>query len=437
MGFFLTNQKMKTESKKLTYIFNGIEFIDLNCLKFAVENKAFRKDTYEYLVNSCLKKNQKSNLLPLTTFKEFLRKYPKKKPCWCLSNSSFIDCHFNKEQEAKLSKNDQFKLIKKNFEYKECLHKNVSPCSDLIIKAHSISRTDSLQSVSKYNHVYGMKIDFNGLNFSKIGTKIASTFTCFCEKHDGLIFSSFEKINFEKTSKQLFDLCYRAICIEYNTMQSVINLFTLSKEHIDNSENILNQIRLQITKNSQIDFYKLGIKYSNYYKTKMENIYKKASYENLLNHYIFELSDEYPKFQSSSCFNLNIDLEGNYLQDLDNPNIQSKNVFLNCITLNGRGYFILSWFVENDSYGQQIIKSIINKPQQIEDKLFTLIFLYIHNTYASPEWYENLTKEQIIQVNALQSFWNETDKFSTDMICSNFDSIKVNEHGYYKNTLSF
>lgn len=74
MGFFLTNQKMKTESKKLTYIFNGIEFIDLNCLKFAVENKAFRKDTYEYLVNSCLKKNHKSNLLPLTTFKEFLRK---------------------------------------------------------------------------------------------------------------------------------------------------------------------------------------------------------------------------------------------------------------------------------------------------------------------------------------------------------------------------
>ena len=214
-------------------------------------------------------------------------------------------------------------------------------------------------------------------------------------------------------------------------MQSVVNALTLSKKSIDNSENISKQISVQISTNSQIVFYNLGIKNSNYYKTKMEEFYKKKSYENLFKHYIFELSDGYPKFQSSSCFNLDIDFEGNFLQNLDNPHTQSKNLFVNCITLNGRGYFILSWFTENHSYGQQIIRSIINKPEKVEDKLFTLVFLYIHNTYASPDWFENLTPEQKSQLNSLQSFWNETDKFSIDMICSNFDSIKISAHYFY------
>lgn len=161
----------------------------------------------------------------------------------------------------------------------------------------------------------------------------------------------------------------------------------------------------------------------------MEELYKKASYENLLEHYIFELDKGYPKFQSSTCFNLAFDLDGNQIQDLDDAKSQSKNLFVNCLTLNGSGYFILSWFKENHDYGIKIIKSIINNPLLIEDKLFSLVFLYIHNTYVSPTWYENLQHEQLKKINQLQDFWNEKDTFSIDMICSNFDSIKVVKHG--------
>ena len=161
----------------------------------------------------------------------------------------------------------------------------------------------------------------------------------------------------------------------------------------------------------------------------MEELYKKASYENLLEHYIFELDKGYLKFQSSTCFNLAFDLDGNQIQDLDDAKSQSKNLFVNCLTLNGSGYFILSWFKENHDYGIKIIKSIINNPLLIEDKLFSLVFLYIHNTYVSPTWYENLQHEQLKKINQLQDFWNEKDTFSIDMICSNFDSIKVVKHG--------
>ena len=144
-------------------------------------------------------------------------------------------------------------------------------------------------------------------------------------------------------------------------MQSIVNLLTLLKKNIDNSLDTQTQISRQIGINSQIFFYELGIKYSNYYKEKMEILYKKASHEDLLEHYIFELSDGYPKFQSSSCFNPNFDLDGTILQNLDDPHTRSKNLFVNCLTFNNRGYLILSWFYENHDFGEKIINSIINR----------------------------------------------------------------------------
>ena len=423
---------MKIEKRKLTYFINGTKFIDLDCLGYAVQQKLFNSSSYQYLLKSHKKKGDKANLISLKVFQEILRKHSKTQPCWCLSGLNFIDCHFNKEKKVKMTHNEIYNLMKSNFSYRGCLHKNVSNCSDLIIKAHSISKKGSLEYISVDQHVYGMKFDFNGFNFSKIGIRNASTFTGFCKKHDEILFSSFEKNDFQKTSKQLFDLSYRAICIEYHSMQSIVNLLTLLKKNIDNSLDTQTQISRQIGINSQIFFYELGIKYSNYYKEKMEILYKNASHEDLLEHYIFELSDGYPKFQSSSCFNPNFDLDGNILQNLDDPHTRSKNLFVNCLTFNNRGYLILSWFYENHDFGEKIINSIINDPEKIEDKLFTLIFLYAHNTFASPKWYEELTDDQVEKIKLLQDFWIETDNFNSNMICSNFDSIKVEQHYLFR-----
>ncbi|BCU65996.1 hypothetical protein F941_00349 [Acinetobacter bouvetii DSM 14964 = CIP 107468] len=423
---------MKIEKRKLTYTINGIKFIDLDCLEYAVQKKLFNASSYQYLLKLRKKKGDKDNLISFTFFREILRKLPKKQPCWCLSNLNFIDCHFHKEKMPQKTENEINIIFKKNFSYKSCLHQGVSNCEGSIIKAHSISKKGSLQYISDNQHVYGMKFEINGFNFKKIGIRNASTFTGFCKRHDEILFSSFEKNNFEKTSKQLFDLCYRAICIEYNAMQSVSNLLTLIKKSTDNSKDISSQITSQIEINSQIAFYNLGLKYSNYYKRKMEESYKKNNYDNLIQHYIFELHDRYPRFQSSSCFNLDFDLNGVELQNLNNAEKQSKNFYVNCIHLNGKGYFILSWFTENNEYGESIIQSILNEPLRIEDKLFSLVFLYIHNTYVSPSWFESLSEEQRLKINELQNFWNEKNNFNTTLIQDNMNSLKVKNHYYLK-----
>lgn len=420
---------MKEEKLALVHNILNIQMLDINILKRAVTEKLFCNDTFSFIIKNLKDKNH--NFIPLNDFEQLIKKYPKKKKCWCLSSLSFFDCHFARNRQNLDKKSTQNK-IKKILNKKECLHKNISICSNDIIKAHSISKKGALTSISENNHVYGLKFDFNGFIFKKIGINDASTFYGFCKKHDELLFSSFEKHDFNKTKKQLFDLCYRAICQEHYTMLRVVDILREIKSNKDINYNFEDQIEFQITINSQIKFYELGIKYSNHYKNKLEKKYYLLNHEDNLQHYIFELSDNYPKFQSSTCFNLEYDLEGNQLQDLNKAEIQSKNIFMNCISLQQKGYFIISWFKENSDYGKQIINSIISKPLLIEDKLFSLTFLYIHNTFVSPKWFESLTESQKIDLKNLRDFWAEKENFSTSMIQDNMGSIKIDNHYFFK-----
>ncbi len=420
---------MKIENFAWVYNYHGVKFIDLSVLNILVERKFFDSNVYKQLINFYNLNSFKNNLLPLSTFELLIKKYPKKKPCWCCSGLNFIDCHFFRENKA--SSDQIHRKLKKILSSQECLHKNVSNCVPLIIKAHSISNKGSLSSISHNNHVYGMKLDYKELKFTKLSINNASTFYGFCKKHDDLLFASFEKHIFEKTNKQLFDLCYRALCQEHYILLRMKDIFVDLKKYKDNGLPLIQQIEIQAEINSQIYFYNLGIKYSSYYKLQLEQQYKKIGHENILQHYIFELYDEYPKFQSSSCFNLEFDLLGNRLQNLDEADIQSKNIFVNCLSFQSKGYFIISWLKENNDFGKQVIDSIVSDETLINDKLFSLSFLYIQNTFVSPKWYESLTDENKQRLEILQKFWNERDKFSSDIIQSNLNSIKVKHHYYF------
>ena len=424
---------MKIEKFELVYNFNNIKFINIKVLNELVKRKVFCKNTYEYILSHYKKKDHRNNFIPLDIFEKIIRKYSKMKECWCLSGLPFIECHFNKKMSLKDEKpiHNKFKKI---LSKQECLHRNVSPCSDQVIKAHSISKKISLSTICQNNHVYGFKFDFNDIKFRKIGINDASTFFGFCKKHDESLFSSFEKKDFLKTNKQLFDLCYRAICQEHYTMLRVIDYLKEIKKNIDKDYSFIDQIEFQAEINSQINFYKLGVRYSNYYKQQLEKKYYVSKHEDDLVHYIFELKENYPKFQSSSCFNLEYDMDGNQLQNLDRAEVQSKNIFINCVSLQSKGYFIISWFKENNDFGKQIISSIVSSPSSIEDKLFSLTFLYIFNTFVSPEWFESLTEIQKIELKKLQDFWNEQNKFSPSMIISNMNSIRIKRHYFYKDT---
>ena len=197
-------------------------------------------------------------------------------------------------------------------------------------------------------------------------------------------------------------------------------------------KNLIQQIENQSEIGSYIKFYNKGLNNSDFYKLKLEKSYLLDNHEDSLQHYIFELEDSHLKFLSCSCLNLEYDLNGEKLQDLSNSEELPKNIFINCLSFNNKGYFILSWFSENRSFALKVVNSIINEKNKIEDKLFSLCFLYIHNTYVNPNWYDNLNSFEKIELNQLQQFWNETNIFTPQLIKKNRNSIKVENSYFYE-----
>lgn len=421
---------MKTQYREWIHNYYGADFVNISVLEELVTKQHLSKNFYNYIYSNYKNNSFKNNLLPLIYFKVLVKKYPKKKPCWCLSKLKFIDCHFNRDKKSPLSNEEIFKFQKKFFSEGLCLHRNVDSCkSPTSIQSHSISRKKSLSAIAENNHVFGMKLEFKGkMEFKKIGLRQASTFAGFCEKHDSELFASFEKYDFEKTKKQFFDLCYRALCIEHYHMISIKNFMLNTKKYLDNNLDLVQQIEFQMAANSYVKFYEIGIKNSSNNKIRLEKNFLEHNHEDNLQHYIFELEEGYPKFLSCTCVNLEFDLNGNRLQDLSKIDIIPKSLFINCVSFDNKGYFILSWFNENYEYGLKIIDSIINEIHLIENKLFSLCFLYVHNTYVSPNWYENLSSRQKEELKEIQDFWNDRDTFTPDLIKENLNSIKVKNY---------
>ncbi|WP_139841260.1 SEC-C domain-containing protein [Acinetobacter sp. ANC 3813] len=427
---------MAFQSKEWVYNFLGSRVVDLAVLKEATENNFLSKDFYNHIIQSLQRKKLHHRFISLQNFNEFAKTFSKAKPCWCLSGKKYIDCHFFKSNTAKTSDNELNSQQKKIFNEGQCLHRHIDKCSSSTsIQSHSISKRKSLSSIAKNNHVYGLKLEFRGkMSFKKMGLGQASTFAGFCEKHDNKLFESFEKNNFQKSRKQLFDLCYRALCIEHYHMKSVFNFFQYMKQHIDNQEDFDQQIERQISINCLIKFYKIGIKNSNNHKSELEKSFLEPKHEDHLTHYIFELHKGYPAFLGCTCFNMEFDLCGNRLQNLGNLSDLPRNIFINCVSFDGQGFFILSWFNKNNEYGNKILNSILKSKNSIEDNLFSLCFLYVQNTYVSPSWYENLTDFQKSDLEKMQMFWNDDDKFSIHLIKPNLDSIKVKNHYFLTST---
>lgn len=112
MGFIF-DKIMKIESFKLEHSFNNVRFIDIRTLNELVKRKIFCKNTYEHILSHYKNKDHRNNFIPLDIFEKIMRKYPKMKGCWCLSDSPFIECHFNKKRALRM-KNQSITNLKKS-----------------------------------------------------------------------------------------------------------------------------------------------------------------------------------------------------------------------------------------------------------------------------------------------------------------------------------
>lgn len=351
------------------------------------------------------------------------------KKCWCDSGKKFKNCHLDREKMMPMTIQEEQEHLKKiDKDLKLCLfNKFENSCSKDIIKAHSVSKELFLRKISRNNKVYSLKIDMikYKISIKDIGINEASIFYGFCNKHDTNLFKDFEMEEFMASSNQLLKIGYRSLCLEIFKKIKVIKKYHFFKENKDRGKNLLEQHKIQISLNQEIEFNKNSlIKLEKIQSLLHNDILNNTS--NKMKHCLIMLKDP-QKILCSSVISPEFNLKSERLQKLENT-VDAKNLFLNSFIFNNIGYVLISWLEEENDYGKNFSNSIFSESHLVNHKLIALILMYTENIYISPDWWDSLTDDKRQDLNKLIEYVEDFDKNISLDIQAYPDALQYSAH---------
>ena len=160
-------------------------------------------------------------------------------PCWCGSDRKYKHCHQNRRHEVPLPTGQFRAMVDSRFgENRICLHPDAPMGCGKVIRALTLQRSGIIKRlVGTDNHVrsfYPLEWDQQGNpKIHRIGWRNASTFSGFCDKHDGQLFSAIENQPFVGSDRQVFLIGYRALCHELYQKQAATDLEPVLAENLD------------------------------------------------------------------------------------------------------------------------------------------------------------------------------------------------------------
>ena len=264
------------------------------------------------------------------------------------------------------------------------MHPKAEECSEKIIGAHSIQNNKIIKRLSSNGIVYMPcpKSDNPFAPMTVYGRKEATVFTGFCGYHDKTVFQPIEDGTFDKGSIQhIFLYTYRCFAIEYHKKQEVINMekgmFKIKPSLVNMSEeeNPYRGINMAVD-----DFHRV--------KEIFDGALQTENY-NVLSSMVWEFNQTV-KFAGTGFEAMTHDLEGNMIQDLMNPNINAKHIFVMVFPEEDKTYCIIAWLKENDglfnSYKQQLLSLSEEKRKIYINNLLPMIS---ENIVVNPDSWDN------------------------------------------------
>jgi len=147
--------------------------------------------------------------------------------CWCGSGRKYKRCHLQREAEERLPFRAFSSKVHLAAKQQICLHPDASREScGKVISAHTLQRSRVLEAIADdSNHVLTFDpydpLPNGMLKVHRRGWREASTFSAFCDRHDGITFAPLEASPFSGSKQQIFLIAYRAICWElYQKMRA-------------------------------------------------------------------------------------------------------------------------------------------------------------------------------------------------------------------------
>ena len=238
---------------------------------------------------------------------------------------------------------------------------------------------------------------------SKRGTKHASIFKGFCNKHDTKVFASIEKHAYTMSKKQNFLFAYRAFVYEYSKRLEDCCFFSEIKNDVINETNL--KIPETMSKLLEEQLYTQKLKITDlgpYFDKFSAELRKKDPNYNTLQTEIFTIPF-FSLLAASATFCVVYDLHGNLINDIQNSKIHY--VFFNLFPQEDKTYAIFSYFKSSASIYEPFFKQMKSSSNnKIQNIISNLAICYTNNLFVSPKKYESLTESEEEKINQLHNF---------------------------------
>jgi len=284
-----------------------------------------------------------------------------------------------------MAQNSLSKSVKK---WKKCYHFDSNENCKNIIRTHTIQRQGILREINNTeNHcltLMGLKMDQNELPILReIGSRNATTFFGFCQKHDAM-FSSIEDGNFTPTRKNLLLAAYRAASYEFHQKEAWI---TALKEQ---------QALILMMKNDPsaimwLNSMQSGLKNAQYWWKEIANAL--SGKQDPLNHMVIEVHGR-PHFLASGMISPGIMGSGPRLAEFGGQLPKDGVVFVS-VHKSNKSYSWSFSYPKHDNIASDFTQ-LINKntASTNESILPNLLSTYCEHTFFSHEWWDTLNFDE-------------------------------------------
>lgn len=345
-------------------------------------------------------------------------KKDRNKPCWCGSKKKMKKCHGSPNRDRP-KVNEIMKYQEDKYSSDTCYVPDelISECSPKIIKAHTVSKSNNLKSISTNNHVYTFEINKSRalqgdflVETKKKSIAKASVFSGFCSIHDNLLFEEIDN-GFELSMKHIFLNYYRTLVREVyikekNKVPS--ELLRLMDAKLSLSE----QHNMQQAINVMSEGFNLGHRDLLYIKQVMDSNLIKKDYSNMK--YYALVINKTPEIMSTCVWTPSINFEGTKLANLKDKDKRFNSLSFSTLKYqDDKGILIFSWH-DNISCDEcnSFIKSLntLDKFSKIQALIYFLICTN-ENIYFNINWWNDIidTKQKKITNLFLTTMSGEID----------------------------
>ena len=296
------------------------------------------------------------------------------------------------------------------FNQKYCMAYDKKSCGGDIINAHTISKK-YINNIAENGHVYiphpSSHHKNNLYEFELKSINRVTVTTGFCKHHDNILFSSFEKTDFNGSYTQIYDITFRALCREYYQKKCFLEFTN------------------RISMGDLISLDKTGYTKSNDFKCNRLHLEKEIKdhrflYEQLKKvnkcglSYILIKLPKLPILTTGIIFPLYTP-NG---QKIQNENKKQLGFIYNSISVNNETFVIIATMpsLHNNVHRDFLSALSTMNPIKLCNYLFTYFFFNNDNIVIEPKWFNQLSdsfKANLKKLANLQvGHYRETAGFS-------------------------